>query len=93
MDILPISEAEKIAAKRLDRRRKWFVWHGEVCFESKWTEPCSGCSCDTEYPCSCCTKAGGGCQECGYTGKRVQSFPTPHWTLEWTKKSRREWVR
>lgn len=78
LDYLSIEEAEKLAGTRLDRRRKWFLWDGEVCYEGKFTHVCSGCSCDGEYPCSCCNERGAGCHECGYTGRRRSSFPIPH---------------
>lgn len=85
MSELTIEKAEQLAGKRLDRRYKWFLWYGEVCFDGKWTGPCSGCSCDSEYPCSCCNKRGGGCHECGFSGRRVHHFPCPHWTLDIAK--------
>ena len=71
------AEAEQRSGVKLDGRRKYFIWEGLVCVEEKYTQPCSGCSCDSEYPCSCCVKRGHGCEECGYTGKRRNSFPCP----------------
>lgn len=79
MQYFTIEEAEKIAGDRLDRRYKWFLWDGEVCYDGKFTRPCSGCSCGCEYGCSCCNERGAGCVECGYTGKRRDSFPIPYY--------------
>ena len=79
-------EAEKIVGLRLDRRKKYATTEngktdgttGAIIFElAKWTSPCSGCSCECEYGCEYCGKAGGGCHECGYTGKRRNSFWVP----------------
>ena len=55
---------ECIKEYKLDRRRKWFAWGGIVCRHESFTEPCSGCD-------------GGGCHECGYTGKGVSGHPVP----------------
>ena len=55
-DYLDIAEAEKQTGRRLDRRRKYFKWEGEIGYDAKFTMPCSGCD-------------GGGCSECGYHGK------------------------
>lgn len=52
-----IEHAELIAGRRLDRRRNYAIINGEVCEAAWWTQECSGCD-------------GGGCDECGYTGKR-----------------------
>lgn len=48
-------EADKIAGRRLDRRRAYAVIDGEVHGLVRWTAKCSGCD-------------GGGCTECGYHG-------------------------
>lgn len=62
-------EAEAVAGRRLDRRRKYALLDGEVCERSSYTSPCSGCSCNCSdgYPCG---HEPAGCFECGYTGKR-----------------------
>lgn len=73
-EYLSIEDAEKIAGKRLDRRRKYFIWMGDVCFNEKYTGACSGCSDDSEYAIA---SIGGGCFECGYTGKRISFVPVP----------------
>lgn len=62
---------EKSGIKKLDGRRKYFIWEGEVCIDKKYTHPCSGCACN------CCHTRGAGCFECGFTGKRVGSVPVP----------------
>jgi hypothetical protein len=67
-------EAEKLSGLKLDGRRKYFLWDGLVSFSAKFTTVCSGCSDDSEYSSS---NIGHGCSECGYTGKRVMSFPCP----------------
>jgi len=61
----------------LDRRFRYSIHEGMLCKHGKCTVPCSGCSCDGEYPCSCCTTRGAGCDWCGYTGKHVSHFPIP----------------
>lgn len=71
------SVAEKIAKKRLDHRRNYAIINGQVCVFEQFTRPCSGCSCDGEYPCSCCNERGAGCEECGYTGKVRSGYWMP----------------
>lgn len=66
-----------VALHKLDRRKLYAESWGLLCTDEKVTLPCTGCSCDSEYPCSCCGKRGAGCEECGYTGKRVTHFPAP----------------
>jgi hypothetical protein len=61
---------------KLDRRRKYFVWCGELIYAHKYTAPCSGCSCDCSDGHGCNHK-NSGCEECGYTGKRKSSVPIP----------------
>ena len=73
-EYLKIKEAEKIAGTRLDRRRKYFLWEGVVCFHIKFTSICTGCCDDSEYAND---SIGSGCCECGYTGKRRGSAPMP----------------
>ena len=62
--------AETICGHKLDKRKNYAIIDEEVCELCEWTQPCSGCSCDGDYPCSCCNERGAGCEECGYTGKR-----------------------
>ncbi len=86
MDYLAIEEAERLHGKRLDRRRKYFLWDDRVCVDGKFTNSCSGCFESGEYgqnesyyeydKKSQC-HVGAGCSECGYTGKRVNHFPCP----------------
>lgn len=68
-------EAEKIIGRKLDHRKIYAIIEGQVCELISWTRPCSGCSCDGEYPCLCCGERGAGCSWCGYTGKSIES----HW--------------
>lgn len=61
---------------RLDRRKKYAVVNGVLCELTKWTQACSGCTPEYEsigYN----HDAGGGCEECGYTGKRRASMWVP----------------
>ena len=59
-------DAERIAGRRLDRRRNYAIIDGAVCELVSWTQRCSGCS-----PCDPYNVGNGsGCEECGYTGKR-----------------------
>ena len=87
MNFLNIKEAEKLAGVRLDRRRKYFVYQDNVCFLGWYTTSCSGCFEGGEYgglahnypwDAKAGCSVGGGCDECGYTGKRRLSFPIPH---------------
>lgn len=64
---LPItfnSVDEAIKLLKLDRRRKWFEFQGEVVHHHSYTITCTGCD-------------GGGCHECGYHGKSVSGCPIP----------------
>ena len=74
MDYLTHNKAEKLAEIKLDGRRKYFLWDGIVCVEDKFTQPCSGCSDDSEYANA---SSGSGCRECGGHGVRRSSFPCP----------------
>lgn len=67
---------EAIKELKLDRRRKWYHWLGNIVYTHWYTAPCSGCSCDCSdgYGCS---HGNGGCHECGYTGKRRDAVPIP----------------
>jgi hypothetical protein len=87
------STAEQHCGRRLDRRRKYAVINGELCSLGRWTDTCSGC-CETvdghnvhRYPRDkkhgCLI--GGGCDECGYTGKRRQSFWGPVFDADYVK--------
>lgn len=59
-------KADAKAGFRLDRRKSWAFIGDELCELVRWTQSCSGCSCD----CGCMGDHGaGGCEECGYTGK------------------------
>lgn len=57
-----IEEAKKNF--KFDKRRRWFVFSGNVVYDFKYTIECCGCD-------------GGGCHECGYCGKRVSGCPIP----------------
>ena len=87
MIVVSMARAEQIAGKRLDRRRKYAIRDdnlpdkttGAVLFEiASWSDPCTGCKCDGEYPCDCCTERGSGCHECGYTGRRKITMWVPY---------------
>ena len=62
---LDITEAERISGKRLDRRRRYFVWEGVLGVNREFTMQCTGCY------------AGEGCRECGGTGKRRSGVFVP----------------
>lgn len=64
-------EAERIAGKRLDRRKNYAIINDEVCEAAEWSQACSGCY--EGY--SPYDSKGSGCRECGYTGRSHQS----HW--------------
>lgn len=79
------ADAEKIAGKRLDRRRSYKIINGDVCTLFKFTQPCSGCFElgdygsgieRYEYDDKAQCHVGFGCDECGHTGKRRSG----HWT-------------
>lgn len=69
-------EADKRAGFQLDRRRAWAFVNGELCECIRWTQACSGCSCDCGdgYGCS---HGAGGCSECGYQGVVRQGMWLP----------------
>jgi len=58
------TKEEAIVKFRLDRRIKWFVYCGNICYNHEYTAPCSCCD-------------GDGCHECGYHGKSRSSCPIP----------------
>lgn len=74
LDYITKKEAEEKSGMKLDGRKKYFIWHGEVCTSQGYASACSGCSPDCEYT---AVAKGAGCHECGYTGKRRQSYPMP----------------
>lgn len=65
---------EAIRKFKLDKRKKWFAYCGNVVYDYKYTQPCSGCAEFKEYS---TIQIGCGCHECGYTGKRISSCPVP----------------
>lgn len=58
--------AEKLAGRRLDRRRSYAIMDGEVLESTQWSQACSGCYEGHDIT----HDAGHGCSECGYTGRR-----------------------
>ena len=74
MPKITIEEAEKVVGHKLDRRRNYYSFFGDIYYNTSFTAACSGCSDDGEYASS---SIGSGCHECGYTGKRVQHWPVP----------------
>jgi hypothetical protein len=67
----------EVLRRGLDRRKVYCLTiDGEVGTLERFTGVCSGCRCDCRdgYPCS---HGAGGCDECGYTGKRVTLFGVP----------------
>ena len=66
---------------KLDRRKVYTVgMFDELAILETYTRRCSGCSCDCSE--GGCNHGNSGCDECGYTGKRVESFPCPAETKE-----------
>lgn len=61
---------EKRFKRKLDRRRRYAVVHGELCEANSWTEGCSGCN-------GFGAVDGSGCHECGYHGRRRVSMWQP----------------
>ncbi len=62
---------------KLDRRKAYCVgMFGELATVEVVTVNCSGCACDCGdgYPCG---HGNSGCERCGYTKKRRDSFPEP----------------
>ena len=62
-------QAEKITRRRLDRRKNYCIIRGKVCEAVEWSRCCSGCCEGPEYGCKGERCRGGGCGECGYTGR------------------------
>lgn len=58
--------AEKIAGRRLDRRKNYAIIDGQVAESCMWSQACSGCY--EGY--NSATARGFGCDECGYAGRR-----------------------
>lgn len=46
---LTIEKAEQLYGGKLDRRRKYFLWDGQVCADQSFTTSCSGCFESGEY--------------------------------------------
>jgi hypothetical protein len=59
------AEADRLAGRRLDRRRRYCIIFRDVCELATWSQECSGCE-------------GAGCFECGYHGNvRVAMYVAP----------------
>lgn len=72
------AEIRRLVRKhKLDRRKVYSSCYGVLVTDAKATIPCTGCSCDDEYPCSCCREKGPGCPECGFAGKRITDWADP----------------
>lgn len=63
-------EAEKIAGRRLDRRKAYAIIDGAIHESIRWTTSCSGCSYGVN-------DRGGGCRECGFHGVVRQGYWLP----------------
>lgn len=70
------SAEQAISMLKLDRRRNWEVWQGELTYAYWYTTSCAGCSCDCSDGYGC-NHGNCGCRECGYTGKRRSVVPIP----------------
>lgn len=73
---IPFIEAQCFVDGRLDRRKNYLLIDQTVFVVVTGTIACSGCSCDcgAEYGCN---HEAHGCRECGYTGKRRETFSYP----------------
>lgn len=58
--------ADRLAGRRLDRRKNYAIVDGTVNEQAGWSEACSGCyeGWDSFH------SKGTGCSECGFTGRR-----------------------
>lgn len=68
------ARADKLAGRRLDRRKNYAIIGGEVCEACSWSDACSGCH---EGERDGLYARGMGCHECGYAGRRIQSTWVP----------------
>ena len=68
------NELERMTGKKLDRRKSYALVKGVLCEAAKWSQCCSGCG--PEWKIGSEAK-GMGCDECGYTGRSVQSYWLP----------------
>lgn len=57
--------AERIAGRRLDRRKNYAIIDGQVAESCMWSQACSGCYEGYDS----FNAKGNGCSECGYTGR------------------------
>lgn len=55
---------EAVNKHKLDKRRRWFSWYGNIVYNSWISLQCSNCY-------------GGGCFECGGKGKSRHPVPIP----------------
>lgn len=69
-------DVDKVLGRRADRRRNYALIDGEVCTLHRWSQPCSGCTCDYETI-GTLQSIGSGCSECGYTGRSAISMWIP----------------
>jgi hypothetical protein len=69
--------AEEIFGRRLDRRKNYAIIKGEVCDLATWSRCCSGCCDGHEAGCIGPSCRGGGCEECGHTGRRREAYWMP----------------
>lgn len=66
-------QAEMIVGRRLDRRKNYAIIDGQVAESAAWSQACSGCYEGYDSH----SAIGNGCDECGYTGRRRQSYWVP----------------
>jgi hypothetical protein len=69
------SVKDAIYSLKLDRRRKWYEFYGELIYNHKYAYPCTGCT-DTKEM-QPLPERGSGCHECGYKGRRIGYVPVP----------------
>ncbi len=71
------SSLEQAFGVKLDKRKNYAVIRGVLCEDASWTRACSGCTPEYEAI-GYCPDQGGGCEECGYTGRRRDGMWVPH---------------
>lgn len=65
--------AEKLAGRRLDRRRNYAIIDGQVAESVRWSQACSGCYQGHDIE----SGVGLGCSECGHSGRRQSGSWVP----------------
>ena len=90
--VITWQEAKELLGHKVNRRKKFYTQSDQgkenadnpyafpchkVFTYSEWSYPCSGCDCDCGNVYGC-NHGAGGCDECGYTGKRREGMHLPY---------------